>query len=312
MKVEKWSGKPISKPGWYSGIPIERYHSPGICDGKAVSSSDLRTCWMKSPAHMYARWAENEKREVKKMTDAMRLGACAHYLLLGEDNFRTKYVCQEETYRDSKTAEVKKWNNNAAYCKEWNAKQAKAGKVVMKADELDAIVAMARSLALKPLVKDGILSGYIETSGFLKDKETDLWIKVRPDVIPKSGPDYVDLKTASEVTDVALMSSIRSYGYHQQGSLIWEVCEQLGVPFETFTLVFVETSNPYCARTVPLLEVDLARGRLQNRAMMRKIKGCMETGHWPGPGEDNPEKELPLSSDERDRIDVRLKFEGLA
>jgi len=37
MKITKWNGKPITKPGWYSGIPIETYHSAGICDGKAVS-----------------------------------------------------------------------------------------------------------------------------------------------------------------------------------------------------------------------------------------------------------------------------------
>ena len=311
MKVEKWSGKPISKPGWYSGIPIERYHSPGICDGKAVSSSDLRTCWMKSPAHMYARWAENEKREVKKMTDAMRLGACAHYLLLGEDNFRTKYIAAPETYRDKTTGEEKPWHNGAGFCKEWNAKQAKAGKAVMKVSDLDTIVAMAKSLALEPLVRDGLLSGFVETSGFIKDQETGLWIKVRPDVVPKSGPDYVDLKTASEVTTVALMSSIRSYGYHQQGALIWEFCDQMNLPFETFVLMFVESEVPNCSRTVPLTDDDLARGRLQNRAMMRTIKGCMETGHWPGPGEGDI-RPLPSSIDERDRIDARLKLEGLA
>jgi len=312
MQVMKWTpGRPISKPGWYSGIPIELYHSPGICEGPAVSSSDLRTAWSKSPAHMYAKWAENTRREERKITDAMVLGGCAHYLLLGEDNFRTKYIAQPETYRDKKTAEEKKWSNNAHVCQAWNEKQRLSGKVVMKVDALTDIVAMSRSLALEPLVKDGLLKGYIETSGFFKDKETGLWIKVRPDVVPTSGPDYVDLKTASEVTTVALMSTIRTYGYHQQGALIWEFCEAMNLPFETFVCMFIETANPYCARTVPLTDDDLARGRLQNRAMLRKIKGCMDVQHWPGPGEGDL-RPLPLSSDERDRIDARLKLEGLA
>jgi hypothetical protein len=311
MKVRKWDGRPISQPGWVSGIPIEKYHSAGICDGPAVSSSDLRTCWSKSPAHMFSRWAENPDREEPKVSDAMKLGACAHYLLLGEENFRTKYVAEPETYRDVKTAEVKKWSNIANACKAWHEQQRLEGRLVMKVSALEDIIAMSRSLALEPLVKDGLLSGHIETSGFFKDKETNLWVKVRPDVVPTAGPDYVDLKTAREVTTVSLMSSIREHGYHQQGGLIWEACEALGQPFETFVLLFIETSNPYCARTVPLTDDDLARGRLQNRAMMRKIKGCMDVSHWPGPGEGDL-RPLPLSVDERDRIDARLKAEGLA
>lgn len=311
MNVTKWNGKPITKPGFYSGIPIETYHSAGICSGPAVSSSDLRACWSHSPAKMYSRWAENPNRIERKATAAMTLGGCAHYLLLGEDDFRLKYIAEPLNYRDKKTAEEKPWHNGAGPCKEWHEKQTKAGRVVVKVAALESIIAMSRSLALVPLVKDGLLRGDVEVSGFVQDRETGIWLKVRPDVVPRTGPDYVDLKTCTEVTTVALMSSIRSYGYHQQGALIWEFCDQMSLPFETFFLMFVESEPPHCAREVPLTDDDLARGRLQNRAMLRKIKGCMEAGHWPGPGEGDI-RPLPLSSDERDRIDARLKFEGLA
>jgi len=84
LKITKWNGKPISKPGWYSGIPIERYHSAGMCDGPAVSSTDLRTCWSKSRAHMFAFWAENPKRIERPTSRAMILGSAAHHLFLGE------------------------------------------------------------------------------------------------------------------------------------------------------------------------------------------------------------------------------------
>ena len=310
MQVTKWSGKPITKPGWYSGIPIETYHSAGICDGRAVSSSNLRTCWSESPAHMFAHWCENPNYEPMKPTRPMLLGSAAHHLLLGEDKFGHRFVAQPELYRDVKTGEEKDWNNNANVCKAWNAKQADRGLTIVNVKELESIVAMSKSLALEPLVKDGLLRGHIETSGFFKDAETGLWVKVRPDVVPMSGPDFVDLKTAREVTTVSLMSSIRENGYHMQGGLIWEVCEALGQPFETFTLMFIETSLPFCARAVPLTDDDLARGRLQNRAMMKKIKACMDAGHFPGPGEGDL-RPLPLSNDERDRIDARLKIEGV-
>ena len=55
MKIVKWSGKPISKPGWYSGVPIETYHSAGMCNGPAVSSSGPTLLLVTSPAHMFTR-----------------------------------------------------------------------------------------------------------------------------------------------------------------------------------------------------------------------------------------------------------------
>jgi hypothetical protein len=258
---------------------------------------------------MFVRWAENPKREERKVTDQMLLGAVAHHLLLGEGSFRTKYIPFPETYRDKKTAVEKPWHNGADACKAWVAKQTLAGKVPVPVKDLLKMVEMAKSLALEPLVRDGLLVGHIECSGFAKDKDTGLWIKTRPDVVPMVS-DFVDLKTASEVTTPALQSSIRTYGYHQQGALVWEVCEQLGLPFESFTLLFIETDIPYCARTVPLPDDDLARGRLQNRAMLRRIKQCIDTEHWPGPGEGDI-RPLPLSKDERERIDARLKLENV-
>ena len=310
MEVIQWDGEPITQPGWYAGIPLERYHSAGICDGIAVSSSNLRTLWSKSAKHMHAQWAENPKAEPRTVTRAMLLGAAAHHLLLGEEGFKLKFIAQPETYTDKKTGLQKPWHNGADACKAWNAKQEDAGRIVIKVEELDCIVEMARSLALEPLVNEGLLSGYVECSGFIKDEETDLWIKVRPDVIPPTDDVFVDLKTTAEVTTPALQSSIRNFGYHQQGALIWQVCETLGLPFSSFMLMFVETTNPWCARTVPLAEDDLGRGRQMNRFALREIRKSVDLNHFAGPGEGEL-RELPLSHDERARIDARLKHEGL-
>jgi len=310
MIITKWNGKPITKPGWYSGIPIDRYHSRGICKGLAVSSTDLRTCWSKSAAHMFSTWVENPKAIPRKTTRAMILGAAAHHLFLGEDGFRLRFSKQPATYRDRTTAETKPWNGNAKPCRQWAAEQTKLGRVIVTQAELEHIVGMARSLTLEPLINAGILRGHIEVSGFFKHPETDLWVKVRPDVIPTDGGDYVDLKTAAEVTSPALQYAIRAYAYHQQAALIWEAVEVIDptAPFQFFTLMFIETAPPYCARAVPVDPDDLARGRLQNRAMLRKIASCIREDHWPGPAE-NDLRSLPLATDERARIDARLTRE---
>jgi hypothetical protein len=309
MKVTKWNGEPISKPGWYSGIPIELYHSAGICAGKAVSSSNLRTCWTKSPAHMFASWAENPEADPFEATRFMILGQAAHHLFLGEDDFSSKFVAQPTEYPDKKTGIKKAWHNGSDFAKAWHEKQAIQGRTVVTLKELQAIIAMSKTLAAEALVQQGLLNGIVECSGFFQDSETGLWCKTRPDVIPTDSGDFADLKTASDVTTVALMSSIRSYAYHMQGALVWECCEALNLPFESFILMFIETDKPYCARAVPLTDDDLARGRMQNRSMIRKIKQCMELNHFPGPGEGDT-RPMPLGKDERDRIDARLKLEG--
>ena len=311
MKVRKWDGKMITEPGWVSGMPLEIYHSAGVCDGPAVSSSDLRTCWSKSPKHMWAKWAENPEREEKKETDSMLLGGCTHYLLLGEDNFKTKYIAQPEEYPDRKTGELKKWHMGAEFCKQWHAKHEGLGYNIVPVKMLDAIVNIAKSVALEPLVQADLLKGHVETSGFFKDRETGLWIKVRPDVIPAADDTFVDLKTTADVTTPAIMSTIRSYGYHQQGALIWEACEALDQPFATFVLLFVETANPYCARVVELPEEDLSFGRQQNRDGLRKIRTAIDLDRWPGPGEGDV-RVIGLAKDERARIKERLKLSGLA
>jgi PDDEXK-like domain of unknown function (DUF3799) len=310
MHITPWNRKPITRAGWYAGISLDQYHAPNICAGPAVSSTDLRTCWAKSPAHMQLQWAENPAREARSVTRPLILGSAAHHLLLGESNFKMRYVQQPATYRDKITAQEKSWHNGALYCKAWNAAQDKAGKTPITIGELASIVAMSRSLALEPLVNAGLLRGQIEVSGFWKDQETGLWIKVRPDVIPTASGDYVDLKTAQDVTTPALQSAIRSRAYHQQGALVWEVVEALEQPFESFVLMFIETSAPWCARTVPLTDEDLARGRQQNRAMLRRIASCIAANHFPGPGEGDLHP-LPLANDERSRIDERLKREGI-
>lgn len=305
MQITKWNGEPISKPGWYSGIPIEVYHGPGICNGLAVSSSNLRTCWTKSPAHMFAEWAENPNRIEKEMTSAMLIGACAHFLLLGEEGFRTKYIPYPPEYPDKKTGVLKPWIMSADFCKVWHEKQVKGGRTPVKPAVLDDIIQMARSLRKEAMVNAGMLRGQVEVSGFWKDQETGLWLKTRPDVVPMDGPEFVDLKTTKEVTTVSLMSTIRSFGYHMQGALVGEVCDGLGQPFDSFTMLFVETSSPYCARAVQMPDIDLGRGRELNRQMLRQIKGCIDLNRFPGPGEGEL-LEVGLSNDERARIDKYL------
>lgn len=310
MEVKEWDGKPIRVPGWYSNVPIERYHSEGLCEGPSVSSSDLRLCWQKSVKHMFSRWAENPNAVEREPSREMILGAVTHHLILGEDGFKTKYVASPEQYRDLKTAEWKDWTYKANFCKNWRAEQEALGRTVVPMKDFKAVVKMAESLALETLVKDGLLNGHVETTGVFIDKPSGLWVKVRPDVVPPTDDVFIDLKTARDVTTPALQYSLREHGYHQQGALIWQACEELGHPFASFMLMSVETSDPWCARTDPVNQDDMSLGRLMNRSSMNKVSEAIARDHWAGPAEGELE-DLCLALDERVRIQNRLKREGL-
>jgi len=312
MKITRAKMLPITEPGIYRGIDLDEYHGPHVIPSGefAVSSSDLRRAWSMSMAHFHDGWSHNPDRAVKIATPLMIFGTAAHHLLLGEERFSTRYVQEPLEYRDLSTAKMKKWSNNALECKEWHNKQLRADRIALKSEYYERLKGIGRSLALEPLVQDGILSGAVECSGFVKDSKTGLWIKVRPDVIPTKSGDFVDLKTTTDITDRGIKSSMAQYGYHMQGGLIWEWAEQLGLPFETFTLAFAESDRPFCVRMVPVDKEDLLRGKLLCRLMLNQIAACIDAGHYPGPGEGELES-LWLPQIEREKIDKRLLAEGL-
>lgn len=308
MKITKWDGKPVSKPGIYRGVPIERYHGPGICVGPSVSSSGLRLCWSKSAAHFFDEWKENPDRQPRKATEPMTLGSAAHHLLLGEDDFSVRFIGRPDTIRDD-DGDLVEWHGNRIVCKDWLKAQAKAGRTVLMKSQLEAIRGMALSLSKDPLVKAGALNGEIECSMFAQDPETGIWLCARPDAIPTDSGNFSDIKTAEDTSDDGIFRALRNYGLQQQGAMIWELCDLLKIPFEDFNLVFVESARPFCVRVVPLTEEDLSRGRRQNRMMLRRIAQCIKDKVWPGPGFGVPIA-IGLPNSLREYIDNKLTLLG--
>lgn len=300
-----WGRVPITTPGWYDGVPLSIYHSQMMVLEPSVSSSGLRLLWQKSPKHFYANWPYNPAYEEdieREESAAFTLGRAAHHLFLGEDDFSLQFI-----ERPAKIAGLA-WQGNRTECKAFLKQQADAGRTVLTPADIKTIRGMAASLADEPLAIT-LLQGAVEQTLLARDPETGLWLKARPDVIPTSDGMFADLKTTASVLDYDLKMTLRKFGYNQQGALIWEACELLGLPFEGFALIFVEKKPPYCTRVIELSDDDLGRGRLQNRAMIRRIKRCLDENNWPGPG--NADAELfSMPQAEQEFIDMRLEREA--
>lgn len=295
-RIIDWNGQPITEAGAYRGIPIERYHLADMLPGPSVSSSGLKLIDQSTPAHFWAQSRMNPDRIEREETPSLRLGSAVHTLFLGETGFRDRFAIQPATYIDAKTGEEKPWNGNANVCKAWRAGQ--AGRTILTADQFETIRRMAASLASYPAVaQTGLLAGEVEISLIWKDPGHGIWLRNRPDVMPR-GDWVVDLKTIRQADDRSIRYAIEDYGYDLQLGLAAEAARYvLGIEAATFVLVFIETSPPFAPRIVELSADKIAVGRAKARRAIETFATCLKAGQWPA----YEPLEILIDASERDR-----------
>lgn len=308
-----WDGKPITKPGIYAGIPIETYHHDIKLFNRewSISSSGLRQI-IRRPLEWWYTSPFNPNRIEPDSTTSLDFGKAAHMLLLGEAGFNEVYAPRPEHRPDDMDLPVKerrKWNANANDCKEWLAWAEDNKRKVITSTEIETIRAISDSLSSNELVRHGILNGRIERS--IVVKIGNIWVRVRPDVIPNSGADYVDLKTAASVDDESLAIAIYKHGYHIQAGLMRMVVrEVLGEDaFKSFTFVFVEKSAPFDVRVKQLKDHDIDVGEKQAMLGLSMMERCIEEGRWPGyDGFGEAAAYIEMPSWGRTRIENQLQY----
>lgn len=318
MRIIEWDGKPITEPGIYSGIDIDTYHGPLVAEGYSVSRSQLWTLFDQSPAHCWDKSPYNPQRDPGTDEGAPLLfGRAAHHLLLGEAEFGERFVIRPDAYPEhndydqewSEDDRTKPWSGNAKWCRRWlqDAKESKLG-VITRA-QIEDIRGMARGLYENHMVRAGILNGYVEHTIVVRDPESGIWIKVRPDNIPNDSGDMADLKTAADIGDSAVEESIGRDGLFMQGGMTAWACRLLPEPLEvtSFSLVLAEKTRPYCSRVRELKPFELELGENCARAATQMFKKCMERGFWPGPGGEQTDAEyIEMKPFHRKRIEDRL------
>jgi PDDEXK-like domain of unknown function (DUF3799) len=306
LKFREWKSGSIGSPGLYENMPLEHYHSRDVCDGVSVSSSGLRTIFNDSPAHYWVKSPYNKERVEEEPSREMVIGRAMHHLVMGEADFARVFRKAPDEVPDAKGV-LKPWSLQLGYAKEWVDARRREGKVVIFPKEVDQIKGMAEAIGMHPMVQAGAFDGYIERSAFWRDRQTGIWLKVRPDVIPSDSGDFVDLKTTTSVQWNDLQRIIAEFGYVQQFALMREVFRNLGFPVASATLIFVERKPPHCVRIVSLRSDDLDRGERMNRHALHTFVRCYKSGHWPGPGGDRRDaEEIWMPEWHRDSIEAKL------
>ena len=272
-----WDRKVITHPGVYSNLPIETYHNDISLFGGdwSISSSGLRKV-IDRPLGWWCHSPFNPDRIEQDSSTALNFGKAAHMLLLGEEGFAEEYSLRPAVIGG------KPWQGNRTECKQWVADQIEAGRTVVTDEQINAIRSISDSLTQNELVRAGILNGRIERSIIAKDG--DIWLRARPDVMPNSGGDFVDLKTAASVDDDSLSKAIFQHGYHVQAGFMRMVARAVLGPdaFQSFTFVFVEKTAPFDVRVKQLKDVDIDIGERHARLGLTIMNRCIEEGRWPG------------------------------
>ncbi|HWK65359.1 MAG TPA: PD-(D/E)XK nuclease-like domain-containing protein [Rhizobiaceae bacterium] len=309
----EWDGSQITTRGTYKGISLADYHGKvDLFDGPSVSKSALK--WMLpahggSPKAFWGRWLWNPNRITPPTSDALDFGKAAHCLLLGDEVFEVSFAVRPATYPDSKTGEPKPWTMNANYCKDWVAAQ--DGKTIISPEQLERIKRIHADASTNEMVKLGVLNGRVERTLCVKDKETGIWLKVRPDVMPSADGVFADLKTASKFDEDFLERQVFDAGYYLQAAMIRMVCRELAIPFETFVLVYVLNDDVPDTAHVELSMHEIDRGERAIRWCLRTIRACLDTGHWPGARPfDGGERAIQMKPFVKDRLDHFLDQEA--
>lgn len=277
IQIAPWDGAPITSPGIYSGVPIGVYHGANLCAGPSISSSGLRTIEMESPAHYWCRSPYNAEAEATEETEALSFGRAAHILLLGEAGFREQFAVRPEKWGDWRTAAAR----------DWRAEMLSAGRSVITLEQVETIRRIAASLARDPIVANGLLAGDVETTLAWNDAATGVWLKARPDALPRDRV-VVDLKTCASADALSCRRAITDHGYHMQLAMVGmglEILTGEAPGNDDYVLVFVEKAPPYAINIKPVDPEAILYGRRQVRRAIGTFARCLETGDWPAYGD---------------------------
>ena len=278
---------PITRPGCYPGIAAEDYHGREICDGPSISSTGLKTIVTRSPLHYWWDSPLNPARPVREEKAHFAVGKAAHDMILLRERWPDFYHILPEDYDGRATKRC------AAMIAEKEAAE-HAGRTVLKAEQAELVHGMADAIAANPFAKAALSYGLAEPTLAWRDAETGVWCRARPDFLPSARTHIPDLKTAIDGSPDGFARAIANYGYHQSAAHYLDGIEAVfGERPATFFFVVVEKEAPFAVSLYQLPEEDIERGRVLNRAALRRFAECLTSGQWPGYATDVRPVRLP-------------------
>ncbi|GAA6162604.1 hypothetical protein NBRC116590_03080 [Pelagimonas sp. KU-00592-HH] len=290
--IELPESEVISEPGFYR-ISLERHHNQP-CDGPSVTSGVLRKMELESPADVWAFHRLNPNRWESKQTDALRLGRAMACFVEGgpellEEEFR---ALPENKPKRPTPAQMKAYNEGRGTeagirsVEFWANVEADSRDIITEA-EWEQLCNMGKVLVADPAAS-AVMDGVPEVSMAWKDERTGIWCLARPDTVSFSGlvTDYKKMATRGTSFNERLVDHrITQHGYDMQGAFACEGFKQLTDHWPSFGIIAQWDSPPHHVILREISDEDLRIGAFRNNRALTRVRECLDSGIWPGPGE---------------------------
>lgn len=253
--------------------------------GEGLSSTGLKKI-LKSPAHFLA-----DKLNPPDPKPEMIRGSIVHSLILEPETFQNEYfVGTGFSDRGATKAYVKLCEENP-------------GKIVINEKELEnankIVATFGKHVEQNPLLQK-FMTGVKEMSFYWEHKNGVL-CKARPDILNPDGV-IVDIKTAYDGSLNGFTKALGDREYHISGAHyiegVTQACKQAPNPFikvmpTKFTMVVIETSEPYPVSIYTLSPMALRMGANQAEEAIEKYAEAVATDTWPGYSQEEIEIDMP-------------------
>lgn len=272
----------INIPGILPDLPAEQYHThPAMSAGDAIML--LQTC-----EAVY----RHRKLHPTPSTPALNFGNAAHCWVLENGAFEARYHVLPEGFN---AAHTKKWAEAIA---ERDA-AVEAGKMLVKADDLETIKAMAAAVKAHPLAKHAFVAGRPEVSLFWHDEEIGIDCRARLDWLPNNPAAgiFPDLKSTKDAKPEELVKDMWNHSYYLRAAWYEDGLAANGFKGARYLPIFVDKSPPHEVVPVWPSEAALTWGRILMKRARAVVAHCTRTGVWPGYTDDAITLGIPYWAD---------------
>ena len=244
---------------------------------EGANATELIIVDTKSLAH--AKYKRDGGKE--KESDCRDFGRAFHGMLL-ED--RQDFVVHPLVYpatpkKKGDPEEMKDWNWNANYCKDWAKSQ---DKEILSHTESDALMGMIAGLRSNPELAEAIKGARNEVSIFA---EKNGWkYKGRIDTLTPRGGPVIDFKSAVSARPDKFVRQAYDNGIFLQAAFYLDLLKMCGDPRDEFWLVAVEKNPPYAHSIVKLKDGPVSfigMGRARYLCALSALKQAVKTSSWP-------------------------------
>ncbi len=268
-------------PGIYTDLSNEDYHAD-----KAVGSSGIKE-FIELPALYCANYlAPLEGARIESR--AQRIGSYSHVSLLEPELFASKYKVAPEfavTYAGKKNEGRAIMNKTHTAWKEFAAEAEAEGKEPLLYGDFIVSARMTEVIKRHPLATSILQGGKSEMSFFIKDPETGIMLKARPDKLNKLGDRVilVDYKTTGLPLGTKKQSD-HAFGLkrHIQAAHHKTVTEiATGTKIDEVIYVTQQQQYPHLIRCFRMSPASIQRGMEERRMALDGMADCIAKNEWP-------------------------------